>query len=278
MARATRRKPFERRLRTTRSQSRRSCRARRDPLTVTANGSFTFATKLTNTAAYAVTVLTQPLTPTQYCIVTNGSGNVAAANVTSVTVTCRNQGQYAFSADSASGTVSSFTIAPITGALTLVNTVTASSASAAPNGIAVNVPAGGTNTFIYTADSGTADISIFSVSGGTLAYQSAVSTAAMVIGSTPTSITVDPSGQFALVADSAGGTGSGSILVFQTAQSGGTATLSAVIGSPFASSATPTGSAPDDVVVDPIPTPLRPISSCPRWRPLRSMIRPLPAT
>src|ERR1035441_9772297 len=71
-----------------------------DPLTVTANGSFTFATKLTNTAAYAVTVLTQPLTPTQYCIVTNGSGNVAAANVTSVTVTCRNQGQYAFSADS----------------------------------------------------------------------------------------------------------------------------------------------------------------------------------
>ncbi len=57
-------------------------------LTVAANGAFTFTTALTNGAAYAVTVFTQPTTPNQTCAVTNGSGNLAGANVTNVTVTC----------------------------------------------------------------------------------------------------------------------------------------------------------------------------------------------
>jgi len=39
---------------------------------------------------YAVTVLTQPGTPTQTCVVTNGSGTIGAANVTNVTVACSN--------------------------------------------------------------------------------------------------------------------------------------------------------------------------------------------
>lgn len=227
-----------------------------DTLPVTANGTFTFATKLTNAAAYAVTVSTQPTSPTQYCIVSSGSGTVPAANVTSVTVTCRNQGQYVFSADSAAGVVSSFTIAPITGALTLINSATASSTTAAPNGITVNVPTGGANTFLYTADSGAADISIFTVTAGTVAYQGDVSTATALTGSTPTSITIDPSGTFALMADSdtgAGGTG-GSIFVFATSQSGGVATLTPAVGSPNFASASVPGNATDDVVVDPSDT------------------------
>jgi hypothetical protein len=56
-------------------------------LSVMANGAFAFAGLKTG-AAYAVTVLTQPSNPAQVCSVANGTGTVAAANITSVTVTC----------------------------------------------------------------------------------------------------------------------------------------------------------------------------------------------
>jgi hypothetical protein len=59
-----------------------------DNLAIAADGTFTFATPLGNGVPYAVTVLTQPNNPPQTCIVTNGSGTVAAANVTDVEVTC----------------------------------------------------------------------------------------------------------------------------------------------------------------------------------------------
>ena len=55
-------------------------------LTVSANGSFTFTTALSNGAAYGVTVGTQP--SGQTCAVTNGSGTINVANVTNVAVSC----------------------------------------------------------------------------------------------------------------------------------------------------------------------------------------------
>jgi hypothetical protein len=57
-----------------------------DDLSVPANGSFTFATSLASGAAYAVTVKTNP--SGQTCTVSNGSGTVGSANVTSVAVSC----------------------------------------------------------------------------------------------------------------------------------------------------------------------------------------------
>ncbi|MGE0114222.1 MAG: Ig-like domain-containing protein [Steroidobacteraceae bacterium] len=64
-------------------------------LTVSANGSFTFATAINSSAAYSVTRLTNPTVPAgtpagQTCTVSNGSGTVTNANITSVTVTCVN--------------------------------------------------------------------------------------------------------------------------------------------------------------------------------------------
>ena len=59
-----------------------------DDLTVTANGAFTFATRVQFGAAYAVTVKTNPTGQT--CTVTNGTGTMGAANVTNVSVTCTN--------------------------------------------------------------------------------------------------------------------------------------------------------------------------------------------
>ena len=57
-------------------------------LTVSANAdTFAFTTALDSGASYAVTVLTQPSTPTQNCVVTNGSGT-ANANVTTVNIAC----------------------------------------------------------------------------------------------------------------------------------------------------------------------------------------------
>jgi hypothetical protein len=58
-----------------------------DDLTVKADGSFTFKTALGEGAEYAVTVLTQPASPSQVCMVTDGSGD-ATGDVTSVVVTC----------------------------------------------------------------------------------------------------------------------------------------------------------------------------------------------
>jgi hypothetical protein len=57
-----------------------------DDLSITANGTFVFATSLADTAAYAVTVLTQPAGQT--CTVTNATGTVAGASVTNILVTC----------------------------------------------------------------------------------------------------------------------------------------------------------------------------------------------
>ena len=57
-----------------------------DDLTVSANGPFTFATRLASGAAYAVTVRTAPAGQT--CTVTGGTGTVAGANVTTIAVAC----------------------------------------------------------------------------------------------------------------------------------------------------------------------------------------------
>jgi hypothetical protein len=58
-------------------------------LTASAGGALQlFAPRLLTNATYAVTVLTQPSNPPQQCTVANGSGTIANANITNVTVTC----------------------------------------------------------------------------------------------------------------------------------------------------------------------------------------------
>ena len=57
-----------------------------DDLSVTASGSFTFATAVAAGGAYSVTVKTNP--SGQACTVSSGSGTVGSANVTNVAVSC----------------------------------------------------------------------------------------------------------------------------------------------------------------------------------------------
>jgi hypothetical protein len=57
-----------------------------DDLPVSANGSFSFPTKIANGGSYAVTVKTEP--DNQTCTVTKDTGTINNANVTDVAVTC----------------------------------------------------------------------------------------------------------------------------------------------------------------------------------------------
>jgi len=61
-----------------------------DDLTLSADGSFTFATKLADGAAYSVTVKTQP--QGQTCTVSHGSGAISGADVSNVEVSCADSG------------------------------------------------------------------------------------------------------------------------------------------------------------------------------------------
>ncbi len=59
-----------------------------DDLIVDANGNFVFATALADQSAFSVSVKTQP--EKHLCSVTGASGNLAGANISSVTVSCLN--------------------------------------------------------------------------------------------------------------------------------------------------------------------------------------------
>lgn len=59
-----------------------------DNFSLSSPGTFTFATPLVPGAPYDVTVLTQPITPSQTCTVANGSGTMGGSNVSNISVTC----------------------------------------------------------------------------------------------------------------------------------------------------------------------------------------------
>ncbi|HEX8823263.1 MAG TPA: hypothetical protein VF794_25260 [Archangium sp.] len=59
-----------------------------DTLTVNANGAFQFATAVKSGLTFAVTVSSQPTSPSQTCTVSGGTGTMGGADVSSVTVNC----------------------------------------------------------------------------------------------------------------------------------------------------------------------------------------------
>ena len=57
-------------------------------LSLSSNGTFTFATLVADGGGYSVTVKTQPTSPNQTCTASSNTGTVAGANVTNVSVIC----------------------------------------------------------------------------------------------------------------------------------------------------------------------------------------------
>jgi 6-phosphogluconolactonase (cycloisomerase 2 family) len=236
------------------------------PVTITGNS---LSVTLTSGTAYHIVAQTQPNSPAQYCVITNGSGTVGGANITNVAVGCRNQGVYAFVADSALSSVSAFSIVSNTGLLNYLSTVPTVAANAIPMGIAaVTLPAGA-GTYVYTADFNTADVAQFSfnTSTNTLAYVTAVPAGTAPAtptgpGDTPTAMAIDPTGQFLLVADGQNAisdtatTAPGQLLVYTIDQT--TGALTPLSGAGFM---TPTDTAPGNftsalaLTVNPADTP-----------------------
>jgi 6-phosphogluconolactonase (cycloisomerase 2 family) len=198
---------------------------------------FTFATGLQTGAAYAVTVLTQPKNPTQYCTVTNGTGNVASANISNVAVSCINIGRFAFVTNAlggaGTGDVSAFTIDPKTGTLTPV-AGSPFTAGNFPYAVAVDQ----TGLFAYVANQHSTDVTIFSVdqTSGALTATATHTTA----GTSAASIAVAPSNQYVYLGGY--GTTTGTVFGFLNSPPG---TLAAVPGGPVASGNTPLGLAID---------------------------------
>jgi len=55
---------------------------------ITANGSYSFPALLLNGDAYSVSIVSQPLLPSQTCTLTGGSGVIAGADITSASISC----------------------------------------------------------------------------------------------------------------------------------------------------------------------------------------------
>ena len=160
-----------------------------DNLTVPANATtFTFATGLKTGSTYAVTVLTQPSAPAELCTVTNGTGTVASAAITSITLSCMRVGQFVFVVNKMggpnnNGDVSAFAINPTTGVLTAVpgsaspgSTFALGPNDSAPEGMAVDQ-----NGHAYVTNAGTSNIAFFDIgTNGALAFQSDMSTSGTV--------------------------------------------------------------------------------------------------
>ena len=201
-----------------------------DDLSMPSNGSFSFKTSLTSGTAYAITVKTQPINPSQTCTVSNGSGTINGAPVDNVVVNCVTgptsvtvdpSGKFAYAANT-NGTVSAYNIDQITGALTDLGTPV--SAGTYPTSVTV----GPSGKFAYATDT----------IGGTIYSYAIGTTGALGVGMTlsagkyPTSLTVDKSGQFVYVAN----TGDNTISAY-TIQGNGT--LLELASSPFAAGSGP---------------------------------------
>jgi 6-phosphogluconolactonase len=196
-----------------------------DNLSITKNGSFTFATALASGVAYAVTVATQPSSPTQSCTVTNGSGTTASANVTTVAVNCASVGKFAYTASNTDGTIYAYTINPSSGALTLVtgspypDGTAPAAVSLAPNGL-----------FAFSASDNGTKIHAFTInqtSGQLTEVAGSPFITGFVTGSSYPDIAVDPQSAHLYLASA----GDGEVAGFSINQT--TGVLTALAGSPY---------------------------------------------
>jgi 6-phosphogluconolactonase (cycloisomerase 2 family) len=202
------------------------------------NGSYTLAT-LPSGSAYAVTVLTQPAAPAQWCMVGHASGTVSSADLSNVSVICRNTGRFVFvtnTNDGPNGSISAFSINTATGALTAIAGTPFTTVDLQPNGIALDA----SGNYAYVANINSADIVTYAIAAsGALSVFGTISTG--VAGTDfPSSLAMDPAGTYLYLGSDVAGA-NGTIAVFAV-----NAGVLAAIGAPYAS-----GDTPLQLVVDP---------------------------
>jgi 6-phosphogluconolactonase (cycloisomerase 2 family) len=191
-----------------------------DDLTVSADGAFTFKTALAVGANYSITVKTQPSSPSQYCVVSNGAGTTGSTNITNVEVMCA---EFAYTASNTNGTIYAYTVNSTTGALTQVGSpypdgTAPAAVSLAPNGMfAYSATDGGAQIYAYTIDQSTGALT--AVTG------SPFSTGFKTSNPDP-DIEVDPTSHYLYIASS--GTHVAGFAIDQT-----TGALTPLAGSPY---------------------------------------------
>jgi DNA-binding beta-propeller fold protein YncE len=205
-----------------------------DPLTVSANSTFTFTKAIALNGSYAVTVDTQPSVGA--CRVTNGTGTGLQANVTSVNVSCRLG--IAYVANTTDSTISQYTIDGA-GALTQVGTPVGTGSF--PRKIAVDP----TGKFAYVTNFGTdpgtpgagATVSQYTVAAdGTLTPNSSATAAT---GLNPYAIAIDSTGKYAYVTNQ----GSDTVSQFTLGADG--------VLTPMSTPSVPCGHLPYGLTIDP---------------------------
>jgi 6-phosphogluconolactonase (cycloisomerase 2 family) len=206
-------------------------------VTANANGAFTFGTRLTNNAAYTVTVQTQPTNPTQTCSVRNGSGTINKTSVINVIVSCTQPGRFAYVANQTSNTISAYAIDANNGLLTPVTGSPFSSIGTTPAALLVD-PNG---TFLYVADNTTSTVSVFAIAPITSSIPGALTPQnfSVVTGTSPDAIAIHPAGKFLYVANF----GSNSVSAYAVGSGG---SLTALTNSPVQA-----GVGPSSLKVDP---------------------------
>ena len=242
-----------------------------DALTVTANGSFTFATPVAYNGSYAVTVGTQPTGQT--CTVSHGSGAGVIANVSNVSITCSTNtytivGTVLGLASGTQVTLNNNGADPTTvtanGSFTFATPVAYNGSYAATvgtqptgetcsvsHGSGAGVTASVSNVavtcadtqFVYVANRDSNTVSAYRIDATTGAL-TPVAGSPFAAGGAPVSVTVNPTSTFAYVANS----GSNTVSAYRI--DAATGALTPVAGSPFATG----GSTPASVTVPPTGT------------------------
>ena len=254
-----------------------------DDLSIGADGPFTFSTAVASGTAYSVSVATQPSTPTQNCVVTEGTSEAISTDVTNIAVECEGVGRFAYVANAGDNTVTEYSIDPTSGALAAVGIPVATGLT--PYAIAGSPD----KRHVYVVNQGTNNISAYAVDA-TSGALTQIAGSPFAAGNDPQALAFDPSGTYLYVADAgsndlsayvvdagtgvltplptptyATGTGPSAVAVDRTGKfvfvannggsndvsvftiTAGTGELTPVTGSPFAASSSP-GLSPQSVV------------------------------
>jgi 6-phosphogluconolactonase (cycloisomerase 2 family) len=201
-----------------------------------ANGSSVLFGTARVSSSYDITVLTQPTTPSQTCVVTNATGTLGSSGVTNIAVSCTiNPPRFLYVANRGSGNVSAYTIDAADGALTPIAGSPFTTGST-PVAIAVD-PSG---AYVYVANQTGGNISAFTINR-TSGALTAVVGSPFATGPLPTSVAVDPSSSFVYTTSRSAGT------VWGYAITAGSGALTPLSGGVVA-----TGGSPSAVTVDPL--------------------------
>lgn len=212
------------------------------------NGSYSsLFSNIPSGTSYNITVATQPTTPSQTCIVQNGSGTISDSDITNVEVVCTtNPARFLYTPVFGANSISGFAIDASSGALTPIS---GSPFADQAQPVAMAVDSAGSYAYVANVNGTQGDLAVFTIDrgNGALSHYSDVDLGVDV----PFSVAVDPSGKFVFAtaqpaACTAGASPACTPHIYGFAADHGT--LKPIQGSPFAAMTGELGS----VVVDPL--------------------------